>query len=203
MKNTTYIYELSELESNLPRYIGKSDNPDRRYREHLKDKKNSYKRNWITSLLKRGEVPVLTIIEEVSIDEWSDSEKYWIEQYKAWGYKLTNTGEGGEGFTGDDNTKHKLRTLNKAARDRGCYENVNLDIARENSIESRRKKLRKVEMFKDGNQVALFNSLPDASIVLGYNVDRIRDVIRGTKNKGNGRITKVHSYKGYTFKYEA
>lgn len=57
----------------------------------------SHKRAWIKSLLKEGLSPVLKVIDEVSSGEWELWESYWIEQFRAWGFKLTNFTNGGEG----------------------------------------------------------------------------------------------------------
>jgi len=71
---TTYIYELIDPKSNKPRYIGKSNNPQKRLESHLKEKKNTYKNNWIKKLKKENLIPVLNIIDEVSIDTWV----FWV-----------------------------------------------------------------------------------------------------------------------------
>ena len=97
----TYIYILQDPITQEVRYVGKSNNPKRRYTSHLCDKPKVkyYSYYWIQSLLKKGLKPIMTIIDETDHD-WQQLEKYWIGQFKAWGFKLTNITEGGEGQRG-------------------------------------------------------------------------------------------------------
>lgn len=103
MKNkTTFIYTLSTKEEpNNIRYIGKTDNPKDRIERHTQPyylKEGTYKANWLKSELKKGNTPMLNIIDEVYHDNWQFWESYWIEQFKAWGFRLTNSTNGGEGL---------------------------------------------------------------------------------------------------------
>jgi len=114
MTGLTYIYSLEYPEGNI-RYIGKSNNPKKRFSNHLEDYKKlpkTYKKNWIKSLLKRGLKPILSIIDEVLQEEWPFWEIHYISLYKSWGFKLTNSTDGGEGtdnFNHSEETKEKLR----------------------------------------------------------------------------------------------
>lgn len=92
-----YIYALSHPITNEVRYIGKTINIKRRYKQHLYDKRTrSYKSSWIISLKSLGLKPIMTIIEECNDDNWEDREIYWIQQYE----NLTNNKKGGN--AGDD-----------------------------------------------------------------------------------------------------
>ena len=115
MKSTTFIYTLSDKSGDI-RYIGKSDTPRKRLYNHIKEskdlKKKSHKINWIKSLLDKSELPIIEILEEVSIEDWENSEKYWIEQFRQWGFNLTNLtigGEGGQGYKHTNFAKQKMR----------------------------------------------------------------------------------------------
>jgi len=117
---TTFIYTLSTKEEpgNI-RYIGKANDPKDRGKRHLHPhylKEGSYKANWLKSELKKGNTPVLKIIDEVSIDDWQFWESYWIEQFIYWGFKLTNGTAGGEGF---NLTKDILDKRNETNFNRG------------------------------------------------------------------------------------
>jgi hypothetical protein len=97
MENITYIYGLKDPITNEIRYVGKADNPKKRYSEHLKDKtSNSHKSRWIEGLQKIGERPILVIIEEVNQNNWKEKEIEWISYGKR-NWKLTNITDGGEG----------------------------------------------------------------------------------------------------------
>ena len=105
---TTYIYILQDPLTEEVRYVGKSNNPHRRYLSHLwvrpKVKYHSY--NWIQSLLKKGLKPIMTVIDEVEGD-WEWLEQYWIEQFRQWGANLTNGTLGGGGSYGGGKWRNK------------------------------------------------------------------------------------------------
>lgn len=98
-KTSTYIYILLDPKNGDVRYVGKSDNPNKRLKEHIKKCRNSvtYKNNWVLSLLNEGKTPLLEVIDDVPYDEWGFWETYYIDLYKSWGFKLTNTAPGGIG----------------------------------------------------------------------------------------------------------
>jgi group I intron endonuclease len=112
----TFIYILVD-ENNGPRYVGKSDNPNKRLKDHIYESKRcdskSHRVNWINSMLSKGLVPKVEIIDEVPNDEWEFWEGFWIDQFKQWGFSLTNGSIGGFGFTKghivSDETKEKNR----------------------------------------------------------------------------------------------
>jgi predicted DNA-binding protein YlxM (UPF0122 family) len=98
----TFIYTLSDESGNI-RYIGKTNTPRKRLYSHIKEcysNKKSHKISWIKSLLNKGERPIIEIIDIVPENEWKFWEVYWIEQFKQWGFKLTNQTEGGQGGNG-------------------------------------------------------------------------------------------------------
>jgi hypothetical protein len=93
----TFIYALVDPNTLECRYIGKSDNPWNRFKEHLKDKKFNYKYCWIQSLIKRGQQPNYVILEQCNISIWKEREKDWIAFGKKIGWPLTNMTDGGDG----------------------------------------------------------------------------------------------------------
>lgn len=104
----TYIYCL--LENNNVRYAGKSDNPSRRYKEHLNESKNkkTYKDHWINGLLCNSQKPELLILDEVQFDEWPFWESFYITLFKIWEFKLTNLTQGGDGGNFGDEINKKI-----------------------------------------------------------------------------------------------
>lgn len=111
MRLTTFIYTLSDKNGDI-RYIGKTNTPRKRLYSHIQECKTSnksHKINWVKSLLAKNEVPIIDILEEVSIDDWKDSEIYWIEQFRQWGFKLTNISIGGS----NNNYKRTIETKQK------------------------------------------------------------------------------------------
>jgi group I intron endonuclease len=108
-----FIYTLSDQNGNI-RYIGKTNDIKRRFREHIKNYYNSksYKNNWIKSLINNGEFPVISIIDEVEYEDSSFFEMYWISQLECWGFNLTNLTIGGEGTIGyrfTDEQREKMK----------------------------------------------------------------------------------------------
>lgn len=115
----TFIYTLICPETDIVRYIGKSNNPKRRYHAHMRIDKTacSHKINWVQSLLKRGLKPKLEIIKKVPMDEWKEWERYYINIYRDKG-KLTNCKDGGEGSSRGNKTSFKkgIRPWNTGTR---------------------------------------------------------------------------------------
>jgi group I intron endonuclease len=94
---TTYIYCLFDPITEQPKYIGKSDNPQKRFTEHLNEKGKTKKINWIKSLKKKDLLPVLEILDEVSTNDWKVIESMYIFLFKGWGFDLVNGTLGGDG----------------------------------------------------------------------------------------------------------
>jgi group I intron endonuclease len=94
---TTFIYCLFDPITDAPKYIGKSDNPKKRFLEHMNEKYNNRKCNWIKSLKKKNLKPYLEIIDEVNIDVWEIMEIMYISLFKGWGFDLVNGTYGGDG----------------------------------------------------------------------------------------------------------
>jgi predicted GIY-YIG superfamily endonuclease len=98
-----YIYVLLCPETNKIRYVGKSFNPERRYKKHINKKRKTYCCRWIQTLKQRNLKPklkILLITDENYIDFW---EKRIIKQFKKY-YDLTNLTDGGDG--GDTISNH-------------------------------------------------------------------------------------------------
>jgi group I intron endonuclease len=108
--NTTFIYSLADPITFEVRYVGKANDPYRRYCEHLIDKKHTHKTSWIRSLLKRGLLPIRQILEECDKTEWEKKERDWIAFEKRCGCQLTNTAEGGIASLGMKGKRHSEKT---------------------------------------------------------------------------------------------
>ena len=128
----TYIYTLEHPTSGEIRYVGKTINISLRLTNHLTNKTNTHCRCWIKSLQKENQLPILRVIDEIDGKEWQWLEKYWIEQFRQWGFNLTNHTKGGEGhygFKASDQTRLKMsktrkgRELSKEAKDKISLKN--------------------------------------------------------------------------------
>ncbi len=106
-KNEIKAYKIYALENNNNIiYVGKSSNPYHRLYSH----KKTY-----------GDNIELIIIDEV--EDWKFWEKYWIEQFKQWGFNLKNKNKGGGGpdkgrkiRSKDDIWKSKLSNSHKGKK---------------------------------------------------------------------------------------
>lgn len=114
-----FIYTLSDESGNI-RYVGKTKQYlKQRLYSHIKEcysNRKSHKISWIKSLLNKGERPIISVIDEVFDEDWQFWEVYWIEQFKQWGFKLTNQtegGQGGNGYTHSEESKLKMSISKK------------------------------------------------------------------------------------------
>jgi hypothetical protein len=97
---TTFIYALCEPGTRTVRYIGKTENLGRRFREHLRgsSKKKSHLGNWLRSLA--GDSPNRITLCEVPESEGSAAEIQYIRAAReSLGMKLVNATDGGEGVS--------------------------------------------------------------------------------------------------------
>lgn len=93
---TYYLYCLIDPDLKIPRYIGISINPDRRFKDHLKDKAITSKTLWINSLKQGGKSPIMKIIKKTNdVNQIKIWEMKAIAKYKDI-YSLTNSTKGGE-----------------------------------------------------------------------------------------------------------
>lgn len=95
---TTSIYTLSDPSTSMVRYVGKTNFPERRLKEHISDTESNYRTKWIRFLKVQSLKPIFEVIDEVSESEWEFWEQHYISLFKSWGYKLTNGTPGGDGI---------------------------------------------------------------------------------------------------------
>jgi group I intron endonuclease len=125
---TTFIYTIADENGNI-RYVGKSNNPQRRIHQHLREGKNSHKYNWLQSIKKRGFFPVVEILDEVPVNDWETHEIYWISQFKAWGFNLVNKCDGGIGPNGSIRSDKFKDNISKRQKDKKLSEEHKLSIS--------------------------------------------------------------------------
>jgi predicted GIY-YIG superfamily endonuclease len=93
MKEHTYtIYALIDPRDTSIRYIGITDNPDKRLEEHLRGRGgNVPKREWIYELRQLGLIPMMQPIETgLSLAVALERETLWIQHYLNAGIQLVN-----------------------------------------------------------------------------------------------------------------
>lgn len=112
------IYLLSDSTTGEVRYVGKTINPEKRLREHIRrartkseNVRRTHNDNWINALLSVGVEPSLVCLETgEGIDTWQEAEKRWIAYYREQGCDLVNIKEGGNGSS-DRRTSEETRAL--------------------------------------------------------------------------------------------
>lgn len=97
----TFIYALADSRPGGGiRYVGKSNRPYERVKQHVLPHlniDNVQKNLWLRELRDSHNSPRVIIIEAVPLDSWQDAEIKWIARLRAEGHDLTNTMNGGNG----------------------------------------------------------------------------------------------------------
>jgi len=114
-----YIYTLADQNGNI-RYVGKTKQYlKQRLYSHIKEcdsNRKSHKISWIKSLLEIGQRPIIEIIDQVDDQNWEFWEKYWINQLKIWGMRLTNLTEGGQGGNGYKHSEESRKKMSQSKK---------------------------------------------------------------------------------------
>jgi len=89
----TFIYILVCPIDGMVKYVGKSNNPDKRLRDHMLDFRcmDIHKAMWVRNLKSQKMKPELIVIDEVNLFDWKYWESFWCEYYKSLGFKLFNS----------------------------------------------------------------------------------------------------------------
>ena len=121
---TTFIYGLECPLTKQIKYVGKSNNPKNRIKQHLYECRtsrtvNQYKDKWFKHLMENNLNPVLVILDEVPIDEWGYWESWWLEVCRGWGFDMVNLLQGGDGCS-----KHHPETIEKIRKSQSGKNNA-------------------------------------------------------------------------------
>lgn len=95
---TTFIYALCEPGTRTVRYIGKANDPKKRFTQHLRvsRKLDSHLGHWLNLLMTLGGVPEMVVLREVEGDG-SEAEMRYIRLARGCRMSLVNATDGGEG----------------------------------------------------------------------------------------------------------
>lgn len=186
MQKTVFIYSLSTKKNpdNI-RYIGKASDISDRLKRHLSNyclKEDTYKSRWLQKELKNGNIPIIEIIDEVPENEWNFWEQYWISQFKIWGFNLTNSTFGGEGFTITSDIIKKRNTTN--------FNNISLKLDKE---------IKDFKVRLENNAWVSENTCPQcSSIVFHENKSRATSIQNARRFKKENRTCVSCDYKNRT-----
>ena len=76
-----YIYRLIDPVSLSTFYVGRSNNPGRRYVEHINEIAQTDKAKRIKQIKRRLHLPYMVILEQCSNENVKQREKYWIAKF--------------------------------------------------------------------------------------------------------------------------
>jgi hypothetical protein len=162
------IYIL--LENEIPVYLGKTNEPNRRLREH--------RMNFSKDVC-------LEVIDEVEENEWIFWEQWWIELFHNWGIKLSNGNKGGGGpeyqkesskkLIGDKQRGIKKPTVSNKLKG----QKITWDLGTSTAV---------LQFDKQGNFIAEYRSMGEASNITGTPSSAICEVCKGNRRSAHGYI---------------
>ena len=102
-----YIYYLLDPRDGIVRYVGKSKDPNKRYRQHIKklDKRNTPKKLWLLKLFSLDMKPTLEIKEIVEGARAREREQYHVDKNRATTLNIHNPAKGAKARKRDENGK--------------------------------------------------------------------------------------------------
>ena len=179
--NTKFIYTLSDPNTGLIRYIGKTNNIKKRLSRHLSNNhlsKSTKKNNWIISLLRNKSIPIIEVLDEVNSEDIDFYEVFYISLFKTWGFDLLNGTEGGDGYDWTGRKHHDQSKL-------------------KNKINSpHRKSVAQFDL--DGNLIKEYHSLREAALSVNGNRAHISRVCHDKQKTSAGFkwsfIDRINNY---------
>jgi hypothetical protein len=123
-KTEVFIYALMDPRTAKIRYIGKTNNLNRRYSQHLKgrdDQKMTPARAWIKSLVNQGLKPNMMLIDSCAEDQWHDLERHYIKRFRDEGHDILNMAEGGNQPYCPPEIRKEIGKRSAAIRQKGIW----------------------------------------------------------------------------------
>lgn len=183
------IYALIDPRDNQIKYIGKTNNLERRIKEHFSYRKNTLCSNWIQSLKNVNMKPIFQIIDEV--ENWQFWEQHYISLY--WGFDLKNHTKGGEGAS--FNIFSLKYPKHKAIIDLERFRGVFKTLIKQNKVSILiLKKKKRINHLKTILQFDL-----DGNLLFKKNIHEIK---KEFPDLGRIELTKKFSWNNYRWCYE-
>ena len=116
----TYIYALVDPRDQRVRYVGKSNDPERRLTRHYKvATKHLPVARWIAKLRRDGLRPIVRTIMQVPGANWQTWERHWIAAFRWAGEELLNITDGSDGWpSGKPQLPETRRRISQSLRGR-------------------------------------------------------------------------------------
>lgn len=198
------VYTLSDPRNSRIMYVGATSVDFKtRLRGHISRARNkpSTKRDfWIRSLLELGMKPTIELLDKA---DW-EIESYWIAQFKAWGFELTNmnTGGGGlRGYTFSEETRRKMSLAKAGIVWDDARRQLQSDqrkgkpfppAAKAKMIELHQKAVVRLDM--QGDVIDEYISIRICARALGLSEDGISKVLNGKQKTSGGYRFKAKHY---------
>lgn len=132
-----FIYTLTDPRDNMVKYVGKTNNIEKRFKEHIYESKNhkikTKKKNWIRKLCNLNLLPLIDIIKVCNYDNYQYWEEFYIKKYKKNGCNLHNFDDKGVGSSGKLN-KNLIKSVNSKKKPVIQYDIMGNEINRFTSI---------------------------------------------------------------------
>lgn len=91
------IYVICDPRDGEIRYIGKANDPEKRFDGHLREtRRRTPLYDWIGKLRSEGLIPTMRVLCSAISDNWQDLERQVIAQGRSAGLRLLNVAEGGD-----------------------------------------------------------------------------------------------------------
>jgi predicted DNA-binding protein YlxM (UPF0122 family) len=115
MNTTRYIYTLSCPISGEIRYVGQTNNIQRRLSKHITTSHTNPKTHcqcWIKGLIKKGYKPIIEEVTVCNVNEVDGEERFYISMFRYWGFDITNLESGGTNLKEvSEHTKIKIKQI--------------------------------------------------------------------------------------------
>ena len=99
MKKQHVVYALIDPRTQMPRYVGRTGQPNKRKARHLSGNTHGEVAEWEQAVLFAELVPIFKILERgLTADESAEREKFWIAKLNEQGCNLLNVTIGGQGW---------------------------------------------------------------------------------------------------------
>lgn len=162
-----------------PRYVGMTTGkPSVRLLGHIRDKGKTKKVEWIQKLLSRGVKPNIEVVYECSIDDWKESEMFWISSLREFGFDLTNITDGGDSFSSE--TQSASARAKRSISLKRTYATTEL--------RSKKSAFLREMMSRPETRLALLNTLKKTYATTDLKQRRIQDLKRWYSDPKNAGI---------------